>query len=194
MKYTTPNDLVYALKNQLNYHEDDGLYIVSMDHCPSEQLTGDKWHTTSIILSMGTEHADLANKIALRLHPKRPSLSKWVNASKKYRKRFLIEFLNELYHYPPVYVFSISANDHTINNEFEHFIKQLELGEKYKIEINNRISFGPFYKANSKEEIVVTMSENRAKMCLFIVHFVLRIHRKMCEAANYNCPETPCLN
>ena len=192
MQYTTPNDLLNALRNQLNYHESDGLYIASMDHCPSEQLYRKDWHTTTIILSMGVEHSNLAKNVANRLHRKNSNLSKWKNASNAYRDRFLEEFLGELCNFPQVYVFSISAKETTIKSCLNHFIIQLKLRDKYKKVENGRIAIGPFLQASNKEKVTVTLSENRVAMCLFIAHFVLRMHLKMYEAANLQSPEHPC--
>ncbi len=66
----------------------DGLYTVSMDHCPSEQLTGEDWHTTVLVLSAAMEHADLAHRVAKRIRPDTGTLTKWTKATRAYRKRF----------------------------------------------------------------------------------------------------------
>jgi hypothetical protein len=43
---------------------------------------------------------------------------------------------------------------------------------------------GPFIEASTGEVKQLAVSENRAAMCLFVAHFVLRMHQRMYEAAN----------
>jgi hypothetical protein len=165
-----------------------------MDHAPSEQLTGEPLHTTALVLSAGVEHDSLARGLAARLRFRTGALVKWHRATRSYRHRFLQEFVRELSTLP-VYVFAISAPEPSISRGTAQFISQLGLDGRYRrvdsMGSAKRISFGPFVRASTGEEVSVLVSENRAAMCLFIAHFVLRMHRRMYEAGNANHPTDP---
>lgn len=173
-----------AISDKLSRQFSDGLYTVSMDHCPSEQLSKSDWHTTVLVLSCGVEHSDLGKSIGLSLRSNNPTLMKWKNATKQYKKNFPDQLFGHLEKYP-VYIFAISANKQTIINNVEFFLEQLQASEKYKLEKvgnKNTIHFGPFYNKTTNKKNTIKLSENRAIMALFIAHFVLRMHRRMWEA------------
>jgi len=170
----------------------DGLYIVSMDHSPSEQLTGADWHTTALMLSPRIEHAQLADRLTTRLNQK---LKKWKKGSKSYRRSFLSCFLDELRGFPSVYVFAISAQESIIRTSSTHVVKELGLEHHFrKIEIpgkTNKITIGPLIRMSTGNEFTITLSENRALMCLFVAHFVMRMKNKMYEAVNTAADQHP---
>ena len=194
MESVTPEKLTDALRIYMRQNQNDGLYIVSMDHSPSEQLTGEDWHTTVLVLSSGVEHSEIARRIAQRLRPNTEKLTKWVNASRAYRRNFLNEFFNQLASFP-VYVFALSAQETTIWKSITHFIKELGLDKYYhRSQGSNKkvsITLGPFLKAPNGEPSTLILSEKRAVMCLFISHFVLRMHRQMYEAINASSRNDP---
>ena len=86
--------LMDAVSARLPNQYNDGLFTVSMDHCPSEQLSHSDWHTTVLILSCGIEHSDLGKKIGLILRPKTPALMKWKNATNNIKRIFLSIYLD----------------------------------------------------------------------------------------------------
>ncbi|WP_447986556.1 hypothetical protein [Nitrospira sp. Nam74] len=104
------------------------------------------------------------------------------------------EFLKEL-SLVPVCVLAISASELSIWDSVNHFVKELEL-EGYYQHIHTpdkctKVALGPFIRASTGEKVTVTLSENRAAMCLFVAHFVLRMHKRMYEAVNANSPDGP---
>jgi hypothetical protein len=190
MQPSTPDYLAHILQAQMRNYQDLGLYLVSMDHCPSEQLSPNiDWHTTVLILSPAMQHAALAHHLASRLRPKTTKLMKWVNATKKYRQTFLDVFFDELVAYPSVCVFALSAKKTAISQSLNHFIEEFGLQDRYRPTAGGSVSFGPFVRIANGEPVTVTLSENRAIMCLFVAHFVWRIHRRMYEATNTANPE-----
>jgi len=186
--------LTAALHRQLRKEPGDGLYIVSMDHSPSEQLGGALWHTTALILSRAMEHSSLARNLARQLRPRTGTLTKWRNATRAYRRRFLDEFIRELESLP-VYAFAISATEASISSSLDHFVTELGLAAHYRrVEEEGgtaKIRLGPFVRASTGETAEVILSQNRAAMCLFVGHFILRMHRRMYDAANSDRPEDP---
>ncbi|WP_028315008.1 hypothetical protein [Desulfatibacillum aliphaticivorans] len=177
------NELI-ASKLQHQFY--DGLYLVSMDHSPSEQLSGDEWYTSTLVLSAGVEHSALARDIAKTLRSKTPCLTKWSKATRYYKRNFFIALNKHIKKYP-VFIFAVTAHKETIINSKNFLIEQLQAKDKYFEEVNGqkiRVKFGPFYQKETKEEKFITISENRAIMALFVAHFVVRMHTRMWEAAN----------
>lgn len=174
-------------------HITDSLYIASMDHCPSEQIYGDDnlWHTTVIVVSPGVEHAALANRIAAVLRPKNPVLMKWVNGTKKYQANFLRTFVESLRQFPQVYVFAVSATESKIIGSADHFVDQLGLSDRYDAIFGSNVSLGPFFRNSSSKPAYVSLSPKRAVMCMFIMHFVRRMHGAMYEAINFTDQTRP---
>lgn len=165
-----------------------------MDHSPSEQLTGEDWHTTILVLSPALEHAVLARRLAEQLRPKTSTLTKWTNATDAYRQNFIKEFFRELAVFP-VYVFGVSAQEPNIWKSVDRFVGELGLEGKYQRAESPtkgaKVSLGPFVRASTRETSTLVLSEKRAAMCLFVSHFVLRMHRRMYEAVNANSPNNP---
>jgi hypothetical protein len=195
MYQTPPDKLTIALCEHMATQVNDGLYIVSMDHSPSEQLTGvmEDWHTTALILSSGFEHVQLANRLAIRLNPRSKALRKWNKRSKVYQRSFLPFFLDELREFPSVYVFAISAQESDIRASTAHFISELGLENYFRrVETPDKttITIGPVINASTSEEFTIALSENRALMCLFVAHFVIRMKHRMYEAANSSVNKT----
>lgn len=162
-----------------------------MDHAPSEQLTGVDWHTTVLVLSPAIEHAELANQLGSRLRPANPRLSKWVSATRSYRREFLPKFISTFEKHPSVAVLALSAREATIRASLDHFISELSLASHYKRVDTGKVAFGPFQRGSTHEEVTVHLSEKRAAMCLFIAHFVRRMHQQMYAAVNRECPDNP---
>jgi len=141
------------------------------------------------------EHGQLATCVAQRLRPQKPTLMKWTKATKHYRRTFLNVFFDEFRYFPTVYSFAISAQEPTIRASVPHFIDELMPSAVYRLiespSGKYKISLGPFVRASTGEEITITLSEKRAEMCLFIGHFVLRMHRAMFDALNAERSERP---
>jgi hypothetical protein len=188
------NNLTAALRRHLQKEAGDGLYIASMDHSPSEQLTGAPWHTTALILSRGLEHATLAQSLGKRLRPRTGTLAKWRNATRVYKRCFLDAFFRELGSFP-VYALAISATEASVSSSLNHFVSQLGLEAHYRpVEeagSTPKISLGPFVRESTGETSQLVLAQNRAAMCLFIAHFVLRMHKHMYDAANIDRPNDP---
>ena len=91
MQLIEPDNLSEVLKDYIAAQSYDGLYTASMDHSPSEQLSGAGWHTTVLVLSAGVEHAQLARDIARTLRPRVGKLTKWSKAGSRYRDMFSVE-------------------------------------------------------------------------------------------------------
>ncbi len=194
MRQQAIDNLTSALHRHLQRRHSDGLFIVSMDHSPSEQLTGASWHTTALVLSAGLEHYAMAQSLARRLRPQTRTLAKWRDATRAYRRRFLGEFIGELASFP-VYTFAISASESSVSSSLGHFVRELSLEAHYRrvdqAGSTPKVCLGPFIRESTGETIQLVLSENRAAMCLFVAHFVLRIHQRMYDAANMDRPDDP---
>jgi hypothetical protein len=64
-----PATLHRKLSEYLAGHHYDGLFIASLDHSPTEQLIGEKWHTSALILSAAVEHSALAHELGKIANP-----------------------------------------------------------------------------------------------------------------------------
>ena len=187
----TDSSLREALAPHLELNWGDGLYTVSMDHSPSEQLDGRPSHTTVLVASPAIEHSQLAHDIASRLRPRGAVLSKWSKARGRYRRGFWKEFCRHFGKYP-VYVFAVSASETAIRSSEQRFVEEFGLSRIYKNEaVDDRriVEVGPIVNMGTGEKRTLRMSENRALMVLFIAHFVRCVHQTMYEAANSNPAE-----
>jgi hypothetical protein len=175
----------------------DGLYIVSMDHSPSEQLTGADWHTTVLLASMAYDQANLARVVAARLRPTTKALTKFSRAGRSYRRDFLPCFFDAAGK-APVYVFAISARERAIRHSVDHFINELDIRRFYRRDErpgrSALVTLGPFVQASNGAAVTVRLSERRAAMGLFIAHFVLRMQAAMWEAGNSMTPPIGLVN
>jgi len=159
-----------------------------MDHSPSEQLEEtSSWHTTVLVISSAFQHADLSHRLAEVINPRTGKLKKWNSASQAY-KRYFVENFNLVFENAPVYIFAISATREAIIQSQDHFIQELKLKNHYHVfDFNGkrRVKLDPVIRASSGAEESVELSENRAAMGLFLVHFIRRVHGVMFEAVNF---------
>jgi hypothetical protein len=193
MAYGNGTNLIQALHGWIKNGVVDGLYMVSMDHSPGEQLTGHVWHTTVLVVSAALEHAELANRVGLQLRSKTSQLSKWSRTSDRHRRNFLPILMKELQQFPGVAILAISAEELTVKRALPELIFQLNLEARYCRLTDGTVSFGPFVRGHTGESITVQLSEKRAAMALFIAHFVKRMHQYMHEAANVDRNADPTL-
>lgn len=191
----SPEDLPHALAARIDRTAEHGLYTVSMDHSPSEQLTGAEWHTTAMITSSSVRHAEIARRIADRLRPRTGALPKWVNATKAYRKDFLNVLFEEFRDRPDVQIFAISARESAISESIPHFLAELGLTSVYRSTDTEdgvrQVQVGPLWRTSTPEPITFTFSAKRADMCVFIGHFVRRMREAMFASLNLLTPNQP---
>lgn len=167
---------------------DFSLCTASMDHCPSEQLSDDEWHTSSLIVSSHIQHDDLATRVHNRLKPNRGTPGKWSGLSDNQKENFLSVFFEELQGSSGIVVLSISAHAETIRKELPRMLIELGISHLYQAEppLNGkkRVAFGPVTNCATGEQITVKLAEKRAAMCVFIAHFVHRMKALMYAVAN----------
>lgn len=159
----------------------DGLFIASLDHSPTEQLVGERWHTTALILSAAVEHSGLAHELATVANPKTRKLSKWSRSNTHYRKRFARALRSELARHH-VLVLAISAEEATIAACESHFVNEFGASQHYRRFVQNhreRACIGPVVNATTGEKWTVEIPANQAPMVLFIAHFLRRMHQQM---------------
>lgn len=159
----------------------DGLFIASLDHSPTEQLIGEKWHTSALILSAAVEHSALANELGEIANPLTGRLTKWARANSHYRQRFFTGLMSGL-HRHRVLVFAISATESAIAGGEEQFIKEIGGSQCYRRQTLNgraRVSIGPLVNTQTGETQTIELPGNQAPMVLFIVHFLRRMHQEM---------------
>ena len=162
-------------------HHYDGLFIASLDHSPTEQLIGEKWHTSALILSAAVEHSALAHELGQIANPLTCKLIKWTRANSHYKKRFCASLMSSL-HRHRVMVFAISATEPLIAASEQHFINELGASQCYRRHVLDgriRVSIGPFVNARTGEKHDVELSGNQAPMVLFIAHFLRRMHEEV---------------
>ena len=167
--------VVEKLRDHFNQFPDTGMMAVAMDHCPSEQLDGNPWHTTIFIAAA---HVGVIESFAQGL-----GLRKWVRASNAYKKTFLKRFFEASSEY--LLVFAISAREQSIVDSIPHMLTELGAQDRYNIDPNNgKIKFGPIYHANNPQPLEYTLPSTQAPMCIFIAHCAIRVHQMMSEAIN----------
>jgi hypothetical protein len=190
MQQIEPSALHRSLREYLAGHYHDGLFIASLDHSPTEQLIGEKWHTSALILSAAVEHSALAHELGQIANPLTCKLTKWTRANSHYKKRFCASLMSALDRHR-VMVFAISATEPQIAASEGHFIKELggtRCYQRHLLDGRARVSIGPFLNARTGEEHTVELSANQAPMVLFIAHFLRRIHQEMHIALSAHTP------
>jgi hypothetical protein len=176
-----PATLHRKLSEYFAGHHNDGLFIASLDHSPTEQLIGEKWHTSALILSAAVEHSALAHELGQIANPLTRRLTKWSRANSHYKKRFCAGLMSSLDRHR-VMVFAISATESSIAASEEHFVKELggtQCYHRHALDSRDRVSIGPFVNVRTDEKQSVNLPANQAPMVLFIAHFLRRIHQEV---------------
>ncbi len=174
------------------------MFLASMDHSPSEQLTGDPdcWHNSVLILSEGGEHWELSQKIAHRINGK-SNLSKWAGSRDGYKKKFEKELAATIADFP-VFLEAISAQERVIEDSFRHMVDELGLSRCVQTSTRNEktyMSFGPFLRrqsgrsAEELEKVSFEISRVQAVPLIFICHFVLRVHQRLLQTLGVDRPQ-----
>lgn len=165
---------------------DTSLCSVSMDHCPSEQLDGDGWNTTALILSSRTQHDGLAHRVQGCVRPNGLA-GKWSGLNTGQKARWLPVFFDHLMETPGVLVFCISAHSTAIQASIPRLLDEFGATNLYHPRLadsgRRRVMFGPL-RTKSGPEVIVDLPEKRAAMCVFIAHFVQRMKAAMYSAVN----------
>jgi hypothetical protein len=190
MQQIEPSALRDGLSEYFADRPYDGLFIASLDHSPTEQLIGKKWHTSALILSAAVEHSALAHELGQIANPRTCRLTKWAWANSHYRERFFTSLMSGLGRHR-VMVFAISATESSIAGSEEHFIKELGGTQCYRRHVlhgRTRVSIGPLVNAQTGEAHTIELPGNQAPMVLFIVHFLRRIHQEMHAALSVHTP------
>ncbi|MCS3502284.1 hypothetical protein M2189_008206 [Bradyrhizobium japonicum] len=181
MEQIAPSTLNGRLREYFAGHHYDGLFVASLDHSPTEQLVGEKWHTSALILSARVEHSALAHELGRIANPRTCKLTKWGRANPHYRKRFCSSLMSALSRHR-VMVFAVSATESSIAASEQHFIKELGGTSCYRRDVLDgraRVSMGPFVNVRTGDQHTVELPGNQAPMVLFIAHFLRRIHQQM---------------
>jgi hypothetical protein len=190
MLETEPAALHLRLREYFAGHRYDGLFIAFLDHSPTEQLIGEKWHTSALILSAAVEHSALADELAQVANPLTCKLTKWVRANSHYKKRFYDNLMSGLGRHR-VMMFAISATEPSIAASEVHFIKDLGGSQCYRRYVRDgrtRVSIGPLVNARTGEKHSVELSGNQAPMVLFIAHFLRRMHQEVQGGLSVDAP------
>jgi hypothetical protein len=185
-----PAKLHRMLSGYFAGHHYDGLFIASLDHSPTEQLIGKKWHTSVLILSAAVEHSALAHELGQIANPLTRKLTKWTRANSHYKKRFCGSLMSSLDRHR-VMMFAISATEPSIAASEEHFVKELGGSQCYRRHVLDgrvRVSLGPFLNVRTGERDDVELSGNQAPMVLFIAHFLRRMHQEVQVALSADQP------
>lgn len=190
MQQIEPNALHRSLSEYFVGRHSDGLFIASLDHSPTEQLIGEKWHTSALILSAAVEHSALAHELGQIANPLTGKLAKWTGSNRHYKKRFCAG-LAPMLSCHRVMVFAISAMESSIAASEDHFIKELGGDRCYRRHMSDgrpRVSIGPFVNSRTGEQSTVELSGKQAPMVLFIAHFLRRVHQEMQIALSVDTP------
>jgi hypothetical protein len=183
--------LLQSLRYHLASYDNDGLFEVSLDHSPSEQLVDlQSWHTSVLVISCGMRHAALARAISQEANPLTGKLAKWSKSNKHYRGRFCAALFRALDDHE-VAIMAISARGVTIATAESHLFDEL-CGKGHYSKINNdgkeRVQFGPFMNLRTNESTCIDLPSNQAVMAIFTIHFVRRMHRMMHHALSTISP------
>lgn len=172
------------------------MFVCSMDHSPTEQLVGsNRWHTTTLILSVAGNQWDTAGLIAKASRRQGGRLTKW-SACRPRQKATFAKVLAACLPETPIYVASISAREEEIVYSFDHMVRELHLSELTRAEERNGKSylrFGPFVRSGPSgepgEEVYFSLIRTRAIPLIFIVHFMLRMHQGLLLSLRRSEPE-----
>jgi hypothetical protein len=180
------------------------MYLVSMDHSPSEQLGNpDDWHTTALILSESGQHWKLAEDITKQLRCREAMLTKW-SRNPIYRRNGTFEdALKSSLPGRAVYIRVISAQAHTIRTSFPHLIEELGLSEFVKKSVKNDksyLKFGPFQRVKilsvehnklktQSESAEFEIAERQGLSLIFICHYLIRMHHQLMMIIQKQRPE-----
>ncbi len=172
---------------------DTSLCSVSMDHCPSEQLDDDSWHTTALVLSTRMQHDGLAHRVQGCVRPI-GNAGKWSGLNTAQKARWLPAFFEYLVQTPGVLVFCISAHSTAIRASVPRLLDEFGATGLYRTRLadsdRQRVMFGPV-RNRAGQEVVVDLPEKRAAMCVFIAHFVQRMKATMYSAVNQHEEANP---
>ncbi len=154
MNQIDPAGLHRVLRRYLGNHHYDGLFTASLDHSPTEQLVGEDWHTSALILSAAVEHDALAHELGETADPLTRRLTTWRRANSHYKKRFCAGLMSRLDKHR-VMVFAISATEQSIVASEEHFLEELGATQYYRRHMvggRMRVSMGPFLNVQNDRE------------------------------------------
>lgn len=158
-------------------YPNNGLFMASLDHSPSEQLTGKTWHTSALVLSAAAEHDALAKELGKDLNPRTGALTPWVSANEKYRRNFLLALARALSSHR-VLALCFSAQEDFIARNERNFVSLLQLEDRYERQIRNNkdiVTVGPFSRNGDSAPEYVQAPANQALMALFIAFNLRRI-------------------
>jgi len=163
-----------------------GLYFVSIDHSPSEQL-GNDCHTMALVISQSMEHQKIADELAQKLN--RTKLKQWkegrsTKAKLKYKRDFQTHFFHVLKNYP-VLVVIFHAKEVDILKYEEYFVRDIGAAGAYiRSILNDKISIGPVILSGNEKPLTFEISVKHAPMIVYTVSNLLRIYDSLLQAVN----------
>lgn len=157
----------------------DDLFVATIDHSPSEQLSDDPWHTSAMIVCNCAGDQELAMWIANKVRPRIGTLRKWSGSRPAYRQGFksaLQEGLKDL----EVFVLAYSRNREWIVRNTSGYLEWLKERGLYgpSEEGTNWVRFGPFAEDGGPPQYI-HLQEIRAIMAIDIMLYVTRVYQSM---------------
>lgn len=174
-------------------HCGNGLFIASLDHSPSEQLDGQTWHTSALILSPAVEHHELAISLGKEINARSGRLQLWGKANKNYRARFLNAFTDLLPQHC-VLALCFCSHEDTIARDEALFARGLGIDDRYgrfREGDKDLAKLGPFRRRGGTAKEFIVVPANQALMALFIAYNIRRIRDYMQDEMLGQFPSSP---
>lgn len=171
------------------------MVVCSMDHSPSEQISGNEleWHTTVLLVSEGADQWTVAQQIAEDLTIQSGALKKWSRTKPPQKAKFTAAMQEHLAA-DGMQVFAVSARAREITSSHNHYLSELGLtGHCQTFDRDGKLytEFGPFIQQSPGElpvERRTTIPASQAGYLLHLVHFFIRTHRMHKLGTEPNAP------
>ncbi|AON55774.1 hypothetical protein [Herbaspirillum seropedicae] len=172
-----------------------GHFFVSTDHSPSEQIYGQEWHHSILILSQNVEHQAIADELGAALNPRTGKLKQWKHADQHYKSSFHQAIFHTLKKHP-VLIYGTSAKESAVLQHEAAFADALGITGCYRrIEMNSKtnVEFGPYFRSDDNHPQTLTVSEKHAPMAIYLAHSLLRVHTHLqaAVAQQAGCANVP---
>lgn len=164
------------------------LFMMSIDHSPSEIVDGLEWHHSALVISQNVEHQALADELGAILNPSSPSLKQWKAkaANHSYKQQFHHALFHTLKKHP-VLVLASSIKESAVIKHEAAFAEALGISGCYRRVSSNgktKVEFGPYVDSDNGAMKTLLVSEKHAPMAIHIANYMLRVHTHLQTAVN----------
>lgn len=157
-------------------------YTASIDHSPSEQLTGEEQYHSALILSANMAHQAIADSLGPRLNKANRRLRQWKSTGgSSYRRKFGQHLFHELKD-RQAFIIGSTATEEAIRSNEAGFAQSLGITDCYRrISQGERafLEFGPFVDEEGGTPRTIVVPEHWGLMALYTASWLLRVHTEL---------------